>query len=352
MSQVSNFLGLPFIQPSQMQKHVTHNEALEILDALVQLAVARRDLTEPPAAPDPQERHIVAAGATGDWAGHDGDIAVWSNGGWLFRTPLAGWQAFVAAESRTVAFDGTDWVAAELGLVEDDFQNLARLGVGTAAAGTDGLAVAAASSLFTHAGTDHRLKINKAAGTDTASLVFQSDWTGHAEMGLTGGTDFAIRVSADGAGFADALLAEAGSGTVSLPGGLSLGQSVLSHYEEGTWSPNLTFGGGSAGLSYTSEGFFTRIGRLVFLQCSITLNTRGSSTGSARIAGLPFDVNPLYYTGELFFVGGVGLMAPKSRIIGGPTLRLVNSNSSGVEDLTHANFTDTTVVNVSILHTV
>lgn len=32
-------LALPFILPAQAQKHVTHNEALQRLDALVQLVV-------------------------------------------------------------------------------------------------------------------------------------------------------------------------------------------------------------------------------------------------------------------------------------------------------------------------
>ena len=48
---------------------------------------------------------------------------------------------------------------------------------------------------FNHAGDSHRLKINKASATDTATLLFQSGWTGHAEMGLAGDTDFSIKVS-------------------------------------------------------------------------------------------------------------------------------------------------------------
>ena len=57
-------LSLPYIMPSQAQKHVTHNEALRALDILVQLAVLDRDLTVPPSAPDEGDRHIVAAAAT------------------------------------------------------------------------------------------------------------------------------------------------------------------------------------------------------------------------------------------------------------------------------------------------
>ena len=41
-------LGLPFIEGSQAQKHVTHNEAIRTLDCLVQLSVESRALTSPP----------------------------------------------------------------------------------------------------------------------------------------------------------------------------------------------------------------------------------------------------------------------------------------------------------------
>lgn len=83
----TDLLGLPCIMPAQAQKHVTHNEALRRLDALVHLAVASGDLAAPPPEPAPGERHIVAAGATGLWAGHDGEIAAWLDGAWSFSRP-------------------------------------------------------------------------------------------------------------------------------------------------------------------------------------------------------------------------------------------------------------------------
>ncbi len=51
MSQSSSLLALPYIQAAQAQKHVTHNEALRILDAVVQLSVAGISNTPPPRAP-------------------------------------------------------------------------------------------------------------------------------------------------------------------------------------------------------------------------------------------------------------------------------------------------------------
>ena len=55
MTDTAN-LGLPCIEGSQAQKHVTHNEALRIIDTLVQLAVNDRDLTAPPALPGEGDR--------------------------------------------------------------------------------------------------------------------------------------------------------------------------------------------------------------------------------------------------------------------------------------------------------
>ena len=39
MSETTPNLNLPFIMPAQAQKHVTHNEAIELLDAIVQLTL-------------------------------------------------------------------------------------------------------------------------------------------------------------------------------------------------------------------------------------------------------------------------------------------------------------------------
>ncbi|MCC7320349.1 MAG: DUF2793 domain-containing protein [Rubellimicrobium sp.] len=214
MSDLSPLLGLPYLLPAQAQKHVTHNEALERLDALVHLAVTRRDLAVPPPAPAAQERHIVAAGATGDWAGHAGEIALHDLGGWRFFVPQPGWRAEVLTEGIAVVFDGAAWQPA-LPLL----QNLPALGIGTTADATNALAVAAPASLLTHAGAGHQLKINKAATGATASLLFQSDWSGRAEMGLAGGDDFGIKVSADGSGFTTALSVDRASGRVFLPAG-------------------------------------------------------------------------------------------------------------------------------------
>ena len=69
MPDTSTHLLLPYLLAAQAQKHVTHNEALRLLDGLVQLAVLDRHLTAPPASPADGDRYIVASGAVGAWSG-------------------------------------------------------------------------------------------------------------------------------------------------------------------------------------------------------------------------------------------------------------------------------------------
>ncbi|KAG1713724.1 hypothetical protein GQR58_002194 [Nymphon striatum] len=150
MSETSHVLGLPYIQPAQAQKHVTHNEAIRVLDALVQLSVLDRDQTAPPASPSSGDRHIIAAGASGDWTGQDGSIAVFEAAAWAFYVPQAGWQAVVRSEGVTLIWTGTDWVAPTIDATA--FQNVDSVGVNTTADTTNRLAVASDATLLSHAG--------------------------------------------------------------------------------------------------------------------------------------------------------------------------------------------------------
>ena len=102
-------LALPVIEAAQAQKHVTHNEALVLLDALTQLAVESRTLTAPPGSPADGACYIPAAGATGAWSGWDGQIALYSGGGWLKIVPVSGLKAWVKGERLTVTFEDGIW---------------------------------------------------------------------------------------------------------------------------------------------------------------------------------------------------------------------------------------------------
>ncbi|NJR13382.1 MAG: DUF2793 domain-containing protein [Phyllobacteriaceae bacterium] len=210
-------LSLPYIQPSQAQKHVTHNEALRRLDAVVQISILSRDLAVPPATPSEGDRYIVAAAPSGVWAGQAGAIAAFQDGAWQFITPAQGWLAWLANEQSLAAFDGAAWVDA--GGV-NTLNPVDMIGINTTADANNRLAVSAPAVLLTHEGAGHQLKINKAAAADTASLVFQTGFSGRAEMGLAGDDDWRIKVSGDGATWKEALRLNRATGSVALPNGL------------------------------------------------------------------------------------------------------------------------------------
>ncbi len=218
-------LGLPLIAASQAQKHVTHNAALVLLDALTGLYLRDRDLAEPPSAPSDGDAYLVAAGASGDWAGAAGRIALRTDGVWTFLEPADGLFAWVADEERLIVrHDGTWRDTGEISALHD----LDRLGVGTAADEANSLAVKAAAALFTARGTDEggsgdlRVVFNKQSATNTLSHLFQAGYSGRAEVGLLGGDGFGVKVSADGAIWQQALSIDPASGALALGTPLAL----------------------------------------------------------------------------------------------------------------------------------
>ena len=212
VSQTDN-LSLPFIMPSQAQKHVAHNEALLALDAVVQLHIISRIETAPPATSTDGNRYLVPIGATGDFNGKDGRIAALQDGVYQFYFPQTGWVAYVSSEDRYIYFDGTQWVEFAGNEVDASFQTL---GINASADTINRLVLSSEASLFNHQGNGHQLKINKASSSDTASLIFQTAFSGRAEFGLAGDDHFRIKTSPDGAIFYQSITADSTNGFVSI----------------------------------------------------------------------------------------------------------------------------------------
>jgi hypothetical protein len=120
-------------------------------------------------------------------------------------------------------------------------------------------------------------------------------------------------------------------------------------YEAGvSWTPALSFGGGSTGITYASRsGRYTRHGSMVFSAFSFLLTSKGVSTGDAVIGGLPYPANlenegavniSLYFnvSGLQVFSGFVNLGPAAASIV------LTNNGGSGSSTVLDTNFTNTT----------
>lgn len=104
-------LDLPLVMAAQAQKHVTVNEALARLDAVAQLRVISSALNVPPVGGlQDGASYLVPSGAEGDWQDKAGRIALWSNGGWIFLEPKAGWRAWDETGALVQMYDGTTWI--------------------------------------------------------------------------------------------------------------------------------------------------------------------------------------------------------------------------------------------------
>ncbi|MEM6938695.1 MAG: DUF2793 domain-containing protein [Pseudomonadota bacterium] len=271
MSHNSPILSLPYIQPAQAQKHVTHNEALRVLDAITQLTVISGALSTPPALPSEGDRYIVTGGATDDWAGQEAMIAVWVDNAWQFFAPQRGWRADVSTTGDLMRFDGVAWE-----VVAVDLQNVPLVGVNAAADPTNRLAVSSEATLFNNAGAGHQLKLNKASIGDTASLLFQTGFAGRAEMGTAGSDDFAIKVSADGNTYATALQAEAATGAIQFPSGQTFFQEIYLP-NDAAWSIEIPWADPMRVLLWTAVD----LQGLAFLTA-----LTGSPTGAANFASV------------------------------------------------------------------
>ena len=89
------------------------------------------ELATPPGSPTTGDRYLVIATATGDWVGHEDDIAEWNGSTWDFTTPNKGFAVWIEDVGRQKVYNGTNWVAFGttidhgnlIGLADDDHEN-------------------------------------------------------------------------------------------------------------------------------------------------------------------------------------------------------------------------------------
>lgn len=287
MSENTHHLKMPYIMPAQAQKHVTHNEALRMLDAVTHLSVIASQVDDAPSTPGEGDRYIIGPNPNSPWDGKTDQIAEFIDGAWMYLEPQVGWLAWEQGADELLVFSASGWEGVSSGSQVD------LLGINAFATTQERLVVQSESVLLNHDGANHRLKLNKANAADTASLIFQSGFSGRAEIGLIGDDAFQFKVSADGSTFNDAIRIEKGDGKVSLPGN---GLGVLDRTMFLNLFPDSgRFQGNSSNNSLT--GSYSAPSYLSGFNSSIISNygefTHNNSTYGGAGATLPAEVDLL-----------------------------------------------------------
>ncbi|AXC50158.1 DUF2793 domain-containing protein [Paracoccus suum] len=117
MSDTTSRLKLPLLQAAQAQKHVTLNESLVRLDGLVNLVLEEANRLAPPEVVVDGLCYGVAPGAVDAWAGQGGQIAIGSNGGWVYVAPRPGMSAWDRSTGARLVWAGSGgWIVGALTL--------------------------------------------------------------------------------------------------------------------------------------------------------------------------------------------------------------------------------------------
>jgi len=201
----------------------------------------------------------------------------------------------------------------------------------------------------------------------TGSTVIQNDSVGGVTLHSVGpypiyfGTNNIERLRINSSGnlvFAGGTAGATGVG-VTFPSTQSASSDAncLDDYEEGTFTPGITFGGASVLMAGTFSGRYTKVGRAVTVNGIITLTNKGSSTGNAKITGLPFtSANAAgEFTSVSLRLDRVSFLNVPCGYVGQNIshIELENITTAGtVTNLTDANFINTSVVIWNCTYTV
>jgi hypothetical protein len=108
MSSTARF-GLPLLMAGQAQKEITHNEALTLVDALLQPCAESAGTNAPPDDPAAGQMWIVGGAPAGAWAGCADMLAIWTDGGWRFIAPRDGTSVYVRDQDADARHVGGGW---------------------------------------------------------------------------------------------------------------------------------------------------------------------------------------------------------------------------------------------------
>ena len=112
--ELTERLALPLLIPGQAQKEVFHNEALQVLDAIVAACVEELPRNDPPQGPEAGTGYLVGGAPTGEWSGFADHLASFGSAGWRFIAPVVGLRALVKSTSTFAEYGSAGW---EIGTV-------------------------------------------------------------------------------------------------------------------------------------------------------------------------------------------------------------------------------------------
>ena len=231
---------------------------------------------------------------------------------------------------------GTNAVYATINNTGGDFY----IGRDNSAGGTFGTAAAYASVLYS---------------SGAYPMVFFTNATERMRIDSTGASTFTgTGKFATTIGVGNATPSASGSGiTFPATQSASSDANTLDDYEEGTWTPTLTFAGVTTGITYsTQNGSYTKVGRLVSLRAVISLSNKGSASGPAYITGVPFTpadaTSAGRTTGSIYMGAGTGLanLFLQPLIISETSNKIDLNTFNGTADgnIANTNFTNTSYI--------
>ena len=256
----TNNLAMPLLIPNQSGKEITHNEALVILDNIVQKSVVDKDLSTPPENPENNALYIVGQNAINEWENKENYLSYFDNG-WRFITPKNGFVFFIEDENKLYNFNGTSWVELAPNFTPSitSLQNLSHIGINTTADSTNKLTVKSDSVLFDNATTNSTVKINKNTENNTASITLQSDNTSKAEFGLIANDNLTLKVSSDGENWNNAFVVDKTTGNIDFKGTITNNGNEVGNNSFFPTSNNIDFSLLDSGGSYVvpEDGWFS-----------------------------------------------------------------------------------------------
>jgi hypothetical protein len=150
------------------------------------------------------------------------------------------------------------------------------------------------------------------------------------ELTLTTGN--LIVVSGQGIDFS---ATSSGSGTMT--------SELFADYEEGTWTPTLIGGTTNPTVTYSVQrGKYTKIGRVVTVECYLAWSAFTGGSGQLRLDGLPFTVSSATPStssaGALMNMNGITLASGRTfaamQAVGGTTYCVIRNLGSAVNGTT------------------